>query len=197
MVKKRFAFTLIEVLISIVLMGIILPPLYQLLTLIKSSNTQIFSSVKKQTKKTLIFDTMYLDILSSDGNISVIHNDMSRLCIENTNNSLYGLNEAKVCWIVIKDNNTLVRVEGNKYHLPLGLEDRVEVDNTISNIETFDVSRDQDTVLVFIKQAHKEPVSFMLYGIHKPIKKKVKRKRTKHKNKKKHTQKGGKNERGL
>ena len=68
--------------------------------------------------------------MSSDGNITIEKNDFSSLCIENTKNSLYALSVAKVCWLVLKKENTLVRVEGYGYTLPIDTEEeRVEVDS--------------------------------------------------------------------
>jgi len=175
--KGRLAFTLIEVLISIVLVGIILPPLYKLITLMQSSNSQIFTYVQKQKQESKAINTLYLDILSSDGNITIKKDEFTRLCMENTNNSLYGLTQAKVCWVVLKENNTLVRVEGNNYRLPLGLEDKVEVDMAMKNLDLFDVYRSKDGVLVLAQESGKKPVSFALYGIYKPQKKKPKKKK--------------------
>jgi len=182
--KRRLAFTLIEVLISIVLVGLILPPLYKLITLMQSSNSQIFSYVQKQKDESKAINTLYLDILSSDGNISITKDDFSRLCIESTNNSLYGLSQAKVCWVVLKEHNTLVRVEGNDYTLPLKLDDKVEVDKALDNLELFDVYRSKDGVLVIAKEQNKNPISFAIYGVYPPQKKKdSKKKRDKAKRK--------------
>jgi prepilin-type N-terminal cleavage/methylation domain-containing protein len=162
---SKKAFTLIEVLISIVLVGLILPPLYKLITLMYDSNSQIYTYVKKQSKESKIINIMYLDLLSSDGNISIQKDDFSRVCINSTNNSLYGHPKSKVCWVVIKENNTLVRVEGKDYRLPLDLEDNVEVYNSFKNLELFDVYKNKSDVLVVLKQRKQKPIAFNIYGI--------------------------------
>jgi len=183
--SKKRAFTLIEVLISIVLVGIILPPLYKLITLMQDSNKQIFSYVEKQKQESKAIQTLYLDILSSDGNLTIQKNEFSRICIENSQNTLYGINQAKICWVVLKENNTLVRVEGNSYHLPLDLEEKVEVDTIATNLEIFDIYRYKDELLTIIKEQNKDPISFMVYGVNKPIKKSKKDKKKKTNKKKK------------
>jgi prepilin-type N-terminal cleavage/methylation domain-containing protein len=180
--NKRLGFTLLEVLISIVLVGIIIPPLFKLITLMQDSNSQIFQYVDKQKLEAKAIKTMYLDLLSSDGNITIQKNEFSRVCIENTLNSLYGLHSAKVCWVVLKDGNKLVRVEGNKYKLPLGLEEKVESDMVLDNLEIFDIYRNKDDILVIIQQKNKQPITFEVYGVHKP-QKKTKKKKTKKKRK--------------
>ena len=174
---KRPAFTLIEVLISIALLGIILPALYQSVALLRDSNTHLFSYLEKAKKVTKATETLYLDLLSSDGNISIQKDEYSRVCIEQSKNSLYALSVAKVCWLVLKKDKTLVRVEGNNYTLPLGVEEKVEVNPVMKNVEVFDVYYQKDKILVLLQQHAQEPISFMIQGITKPIKKKKKPKK--------------------
>ena len=173
---RRSAFTLLEVLISIALLGLILPALYESVELLKDSNKHLFEYVEKSKKVTKATEILYLDILSSDGNLSIKKDDFSRLCIENTRNSLYELPSAKVCWIVMKKDHALLRVEGNGYVLPLRVDDRVEADLVMKDLELFDVYHSKDKVLVLIQQAKKEPISFMVQGVTKPKKKKKKKK---------------------
>jgi len=175
---KRPAFTLVEVLISIALLGIILPALYQSVDLLRDSNSHLFEYLEKAKKSTQATDTLYLDIVSSDGNISIQKDEYSRVCIEQTKNSLYALSVAKVCWLVLKKDKTLVRVEGNSYTLPLGLEERVEVNPVMKNVEIFDVYYEKDKILVLLQQYAKEPISFMIQGVSRPVKKKKKAKKT-------------------
>jgi len=168
--QQHKAFTLIEVLISIALMGLILVPLFNVVEMMRNSNDQLLHSLEKSTQITKATKVLFLDIMSSDGNFTIKKDEMTRFCMEETSNSLYELSVAKVCWVVLKDKNTLVRVEGNAYNLPLKYEDKVEVARIISNIETFDVYREKgkDKVLVVIKEQKKEPISFLVQGIWKP-----------------------------
>ncbi len=174
---RRSAFTLIEVLISIALLGIILPSLYQTVDLLRDSNSHLFSYLEKAKKVTKATDTLYLDLLSSDGNISIKKDEYSRVCIEHTKNSLYALAVAKVCWVVLKKDNTLARIEGNNYKLPLGSEEKVEVNPIMKDVEVFDVYYQKDKLLVLLQQKAQEPISFMIQGITKPVKKKKKTKK--------------------
>jgi prepilin-type N-terminal cleavage/methylation domain-containing protein len=170
---NRKAFTILEVLISIALMGIILVALFSSVDMLQNSNQHLLHYLKKSKKITKASKVLYSDLMGSDGNISIKKDEFSRVCIEETLNSLYALPVAKVCWVVLKKNNTLVRVEGNGYDLPLGLEERVEVDPVMKGVEIFDLYHEKDKILVLIKQEGKEPISFMLQGITKPVKKKA------------------------
>lgn len=170
---KRKAFTLIEVLISIALMGIIIVALFSSVDLLQNSNEHLLKHLKKSKKISKATKTLYNDILSSDGNITLKKDEFSRVCMEETRNSLYALPSAKVCWVVLKKDKTLVRVEGNAYRLPLRVDDRVEVDFIMKGVSLFDVYHEKDKVLVLLQQEGKEPITFMVQGVSKPeIKKK-------------------------
>ena len=169
---KRKAFTLIEVLISIALMGIVIVALFSSVDLLQNSNEHLLKYLKKSKKITKATKTLYSDIISSDGNISIKKDEFSRVCMEETRNSLYALPSAKVCWVVLKKDKMLVRVEGNAYLLPLRVDDRVEVDMIMKGVSLFDVYHEKDKVLVVLQQEGKEPITFMLQGVSKPEKKK-------------------------
>lgn len=161
----RKAFTLIEVLISIALMGIIIVALFSSVDMLQNSNTHLLKYLKKSKKITQATKTLYTDIINSDGNITIVKDEFSRVCIGESRNSLYALPSAKVCWMVLKKDKTLVRVEGNNYHLPLLEEERVEVDSIMENVSIFDVYKQKDKILVLLQQADKEPITFMIQGL--------------------------------
>ena len=169
----RKAFTLLEVLISIALMGIVIVALFSAVDMMQNSNAHLEKYLERSKKITNATKVFYLDIMGSDGNITIQKDEFSRVCMEETRNSLYALPSAKVCWVVLKKNNTLARIEGNGYHLPLNLEERVELDPVIPEIELFDVYHQKDKILVLIQQKTKEPITFMVQGMTMPaIKKK-------------------------
>jgi len=175
--RHQKAFTLIEVLISIGLLGIIIVALFSTVSMMRDSNAHLFDYLQKAKKVTQATKVLYLDIMSSDGNITIKKDEFTRLCMQETKNSLYALSLAKVCWVVLKKDNTLIRVEGNNYKLPTRFEDRVEVNPVMKHVELFDVYHQKDKVLVFLKQKGEEPITFMIQGVSKPIIKKVVKKK--------------------
>jgi prepilin-type N-terminal cleavage/methylation domain-containing protein len=172
-IKHRHAFTLIEVLISVMLLGIVIVALFSTVAMMKDSNAHLYSFLQKAKVITKATKVLYLDILNSDGNITIKKDEFTRVCMEETRNSLYALSLAKVCWVVLKKDNTLARIEGNYYHLPTRFDDKVEVNPVMKHIELFDVYHEKDKVLVFIKQKEKEPITFMIQGVSKSLPKKV------------------------
>jgi len=180
MILRRKAFTLIEVLISVALLSIVMLALYGALNMQRSSNKHLFAYLTKAIDGDKVIMVLYRDIMYSDGNLTIKKGEFDRFCIENTSNSLYGLSRARVCWVVLKDENQLIRSEGNGYRLPLKYEDRVAVDKTIKHMTLFDITRKKGEVLVMLQVANEKPYSFMLQGIEEPPKiKKPKKKRTK------------------
>ena len=173
--QNRTAFTLIEVLISTVLLTIVLIGLYSVL----DTQRRSVYNVKENLERSVDYDravmVLYNDILHSDGNITLKKGERDRLCMESTRNSLYELGVAKVCWLVLKDGDTLIRIEGNGYRLPIGLEQNVEVDKIFKGVNLFDITRKRDKILVVIGQVNKkEPYTFLLQGIKIPPKPKPK-----------------------
>lgn len=170
--SNRKAFTLLEVLISIALLGVVIVALFSAVDMMRNSNEHLAEHLKKSKKITKATKVLYMDLAASDGNITIQKDEFSRVCIENTRNSLYALGRAKVCWVVLKQNNTLARIEGNGYNLPVRAEEKVEVDLIMQELKVFDLHHAEDKVLVLIQQQEKEPISFMLQGITRPLKKK-------------------------
>lgn len=171
---KRRAFTLIEVLIAIALMGLVLPALYRSVDVLHESNRQLYTKMQQSIEKSDYIRTLYLDIAGSDGNLTILKNDFDRLCIEHTTNSLYGLSEAKVCWVVLKKSHVLVRIEGVAYHLPLRENEIVEADSVQRGMNLFTVEYKKDKVLVVLKADGEKATAFLVQGVTKPKPKKRK-----------------------
>ncbi len=173
--SQRKAFTLLELLITIAISGIIIVALFSTVDIMQDSNNHILKYLKKSKQISKSIKVLYLDILGSDGNITIKKDDFSRICMQSTTSSLYALSMAKVCWIVLKEKNQLARVEGNRYSLPTSGDDKVEIDTVMRDIVLFDVYHQKDKILVLLQQKNHEPVTFMIQGVYKPSpKKKVK-----------------------
>jgi len=166
--KKHEGFTLVEVLISITLLSLVLLALYQSSDIMRDSNTKLLQHLTKSSKTLQGSKTLYLDLMHADHNISIITEEkFHRLTIARTTHSLYGLGQAKVMWLVYKTDNTLLRVEGGDYSMPLKNDDHVEIDVIAKNLELFKVykNKKKDKILAIIQITGQEPQLFMSQNV--------------------------------
>jgi prepilin-type N-terminal cleavage/methylation domain-containing protein len=164
MKNRKFGFTLVEVLISITLLSLVLMALYRSADILRHSNLHLFHYLEKSTHTLKGSKTLYMDLMHSDYNITIkTEEKFHRLIINNTRNSLHGLAQVKVVWLVYKEENTLLRIEGGKYTIPLKSEERVEVDVIAKKLELFKIykSKKKDKILAMIKITGQEPQLFM------------------------------------
>lgn len=168
MKREHTAFTIVELLISITLLALVLMALYKSSDLMRASNLQLFNHLKKSNSTLKGATTLYKDLMYADHNITITTKDkFHRLTIENTSHSLYGLAQAKVVWLVYKENNTLLRIEGGVYSIPLKNNDRVEIDVIAKKLELFKIYRNmpKDKYLAIIKIANQDSQVIMAQNI--------------------------------
>jgi prepilin-type N-terminal cleavage/methylation domain-containing protein len=169
MKRSSSAFTLVEVLISITLLSLVLMALYKSSDLLRHSNRHLYHHLEQINNGVRGSQTLYLDLLQSDGNITIEtkEKDFDRLIISSTKHSLYGLSQAMVAWLIYKKENTLLRVEGSSYQLPLKENNFVEIDKIAQNIELFKIYRGKNPAnfLIIQKIAKEESQSFMVHNV--------------------------------
>ncbi|HIO96112.1 MAG TPA: prepilin-type N-terminal cleavage/methylation domain-containing protein [Campylobacterales bacterium] len=169
--KYRAGFTLLEVLISIMLLSLVLMALYKSSEILRASNRQLFTHLERASDSIKGSRTLYMDLLQSDNNITIdSKKEFHHITIERTQHSLYGLPYAKVVWLVYKEDNQLLRVEGNGYQLPLKSEQQVEIDEIVANLKLFKLykSKKKDKILVISQIAGQEVQSFMIQNLSPP-----------------------------
>jgi len=105
MIKNKKAFTLLEVLISIMLLSLVLMALYRSADILRASNKNLFHHLEHSSDAMKGARTLYIDLLQADGNITIDSKEKKfyKIIINNTQNSLYGLYHAKVIWLVYKE----------------------------------------------------------------------------------------------
>ena len=132
------------------------------------SNKKVHQFLDKTMATDKMIMILYNDILRSNGVFIMQKAKMGPFCIDETSNSLYGLSKAKVCWIVGKSDDTLMRIEGNDYKLPIRSSKKVEADLIAKGVKIFSVTRKLDKTLVVLQIAGEEPYTFVVRGIEMP-----------------------------
>jgi len=174
--SKREAFTLLEVLISIMLLSLVLMALYRSTDILRASNKNLFKHLEHSSDSIKGANCLYIDLLQSDNNITInTKKKFHQISIQSTQHSLYGLYFVKVVWLVYKKDNTLLRIEGNNFKLPLKSEKNVAIDTITKNIELFKAYSDKknEKIIVIIKRAGEDAQSFMIQNLQN-IKTKIK-----------------------
>jgi len=165
--KKR-GFTLIEILVSIVLLGLISLFVSSTIYQTKKNNKLFKNEVLKGTKKEIFLNTLYKDILlSTDLNIS--NNKNYTIIKLLSNNSVYGISHPYISWLVLKQNHTIIRLESaKKIVLPISenMQKFAYIDIVQKNCKFFQasLSKDKKSILVFIKIKKQKPI---IYEINK------------------------------
>jgi hypothetical protein len=147
--------------------------LYKSADILRNSNLHLFHYLEKSTDTLKGSQTLYMDLMHSDDNITInINEKFHRLTINRTTHSIHGLAQVKVVWLVYKEQNTLLRIEGGAYHIPLKSEERVEIDVIANQLELFKIykSKKKTKVLAMIKTKGQEAQIFMTQNLsEKPI----------------------------
>ena len=166
--SKRTAFTLVEVLISITLLSLVLMALYKSADILRDSNLHLFRHLENSTHTLEGSKALYMDLMQAEHNITInTEEKFHQLIINKTTHSLYGQGSAKVVWLVYKEENTLLRLEGGEYHIPLKNEERVEIDVIAKHLELFKLykSKKKDKMLAMIQKKGQDPQIFMVQNI--------------------------------
>ena len=139
--KKR-SFTLIEVMISVVLMGIIISYLYGTLGGLRHSNMLLENRDKILSKDEVLLNLLNRDLLETK-ELKISGTKSLNYILElRTKNSLYNSNFVYVKWFLNIDSNLLIRAESTKkFKLPVLIDNLhfVKFDIFAENIEMFKV----------------------------------------------------------
>ncbi len=143
-----------EVLISVVLLGLISMFVTSTILQTKKNNGVFEAQNRKDGRLSRVVDTLYRDILESKS-ISVSGKKSYSVLKMKSENSLYGISEPYVLWVVLKKNHTLVRMESAKrIVLPLDkkFQKYVFVDKGVEDCSDFslNLSKKQGAILAFI-----------------------------------------------
>lgn len=160
---KRNAFTLIELLVSIVLFGLIILFLFGAIDELRKQQSFFHEKEVVITKKNQILSLLRSDLnLAHSVTVSTSSSkDFDTVTIVGSDQSLYGSDTPYVVWLILKTDNTLVRLESP---LPITLPIKSEAlyhihsDQIEKNCEQFRLYDSIQHRLIYLKFADQSPL---------------------------------------
>jgi len=119
------SFTLIEVIISVVILGILFTYLFSTINSTKMQNKSYIIKSDKIKNEKQIFRLLNLDLAQILGNVKITHTKKYDVLVFKTRNSIYQIIEPTVTYFVSKKDKALVRVESLE---PFSFDIKEEVD---------------------------------------------------------------------
>lgn len=141
--RKRSAFTLMELMVSIVLIVLIVFFLYGAIGSMKLSNKSLAKHDQQESNRTKIFELLYKDLIQSTSLQTLPTKDKKFTLVElQTKNSLHEIAMPYVTYFVHAQTDTLIRLEAaKKIVLPVPYEDRfaIHADMILGDVSAFNL----------------------------------------------------------
>jgi prepilin-type N-terminal cleavage/methylation domain-containing protein len=162
------AFTLIELLISVFLLGLIINFLYTAIGTLQNSNQIFYDKSNESYKNQKIINLLYDDIFLSKS-IKITGRKDSFLDLQ-TSNSIYDIDQPYVTWILGKSDNILMRFESVLEFSKMTSENNYiyHITEVAKDCERFHIyqSKDKNNILIDIKLKDQER---LVYEFYKPM----------------------------
>ena len=137
------AFTLIEVIVSVVLLSLMITYLYNALGVLQNSNSSLLSKEKQLDTRDFLFGLLYKDLFEATSTTitSTQSKDFDILKIK-TVNSLHDISTPNVIYVVVKEDKKLIRIESPYlFALPIPMESTymLYADEIATDVEFFKI----------------------------------------------------------
>ncbi|KIM12022.1 MAG: hypothetical protein KU37_04075 [Sulfuricurvum sp. PC08-66] len=169
---SRRAFTLVELLVAIMLLGLVVLFLVDTLNSVRIGESVLRTQAARHVDHTRAIELLYADILqiTDDTNETIlIEGDKHMALAFRTQNSLYGINRPYVKWFVDPKTQRLLRSESAKeYKLPYDNAQLhlIRLDKIMESCEwlrAYEATEGNDTKsLLVVMQCEKAPQPFVL-----------------------------------
>lgn len=146
------AFTLLEVVVSIFILGLIITLFSNAVINYKKHSDWFEQKTVNGIELANSSKTLYAD-LSSAKQITINQYTNYSTILFSSNHSLYGLNNPNIAWYVLDNNKTIIRVESqDNFDLPVKKEqkNRLYADEFGSKCEEFKILKSKNTLFIKI-----------------------------------------------
>ncbi len=175
---KRSAFSLVELIISVLLLGIIATFLYTTVSNLEKTNKIFQENETKLSNREKIIDLLYNDIFSANS-LSIVGKEYTIISMQ-TQNSIFDIMQPYVTWLVSREKNTLLRFESIKEFKDMNSNNvgYFHISKVGEDCEVFKIyqSKKKEHILIHLKFKDKEPI---IYEFAKPMNIKKEKKNTK------------------
>ncbi|WP_456480666.1 type II secretion system protein [Nautilia sp.] len=154
------SFTLIELLISVVILSILFLALSNVISYSKNSGGVLEKRYEKQLKFDLYMKVLYYDLLNG-GEINVTGSGDYSVVKIRTSNSLHFIPEPYVVWYVSKKHNTLMRLESPEVVNLLKLPPDYYLDKFVQNVKIFKIYVKDGKYFIYMDNGR--PIYFEMY----------------------------------
>ena len=143
------SFTLIELLLSIVILSIMFLGVSNVIKELNKSKNIMDRLYDKNINSNLVYKVLYNDLLNSS-NIKISNSKNYSNIIFQTTNSLYKIPKPYVMWYVSKNQNSLMRLESPS-DINLSNLNYYYLDKFLENVKIFKIYLNNNKKFVFIK----------------------------------------------
>ncbi|EDM23427.1 hypothetical protein [Caminibacter mediatlanticus] len=153
------SFTLIELIISVMLLSLLFFAMSKVILEFKSSIKNLNREYKNFYNNDLMLKVLYYDLLNAS-KLKIVKSknpNFIRLYLQ-TSNSLYNIPNPYVVWYVSRNENSLIRIEDTS-PITLPNENFNFIDKFAENIKVFNIYKRKNKLLIFIKE-NKKPIFF-------------------------------------
>ena len=144
------AFTLIELMISVVLLSLIVTFLYHALAQLQNSNAQFIKSTQNNTMTENSVKLLYNDFFNAISIQWLEKNSDKDVLILQTSNSLHNMTFPYVIYRIYKDEQTLRRIESPVEKVDY-VQKRFRFNAMIKDVKTFRVYEQKGHYLIYLK----------------------------------------------
>ena len=170
--RHKKAFTLVELMISITLLGLILSFLYGTVSQVRMSNSNLNIREKRLNKHEKFINLMHLDLIEAFSVSYKNTKNKNSYLILKTKNSLYETPYTYVYWFFNEDTQQVIRAESpQSFTIPAKDEDlfKIRFDVLLEDIEIFrfytNKTNSNKLLLHFKEENEREPFVFEFFKV--------------------------------
>ncbi len=171
----RKAFTLVELMISVLLLSLIVTFLYQSVAQLQSSNMQFLKKTDQLQVREALLEVLYNDFINASFVKWIEKENNYDVILMQTNNSFHDMSQPFVTYKVYNENKGLKRIES-----PLEKTDFInnvfKFNDIIDEVKYFKVYENKGHYLIYVKAEGIEdiyldilPPSFLSEKVQKPV----------------------------